>query len=336
MITFVNEDLFNFSVSEETSKMNPSQTFFKMKVFTTSKLVRNNEASIQNNVEPYAPVAREIVSIIAPTQDFNLYNHSVNVSPHNSNYVTIKSHHKGATNYDRNYFLIAIPFSGAMKPIPQSRDYSIYKGVVASSCRPFWFNGAKFRKILYLVIEPNTNAFFNVSGGKKPGIAITVEAVSNYRDRQDGGKEKANKFTQTVTLRYDSTLPEGAYPIVATYEQHKEDYDHPLRMDRHDQPLWVVHDAPQFNGQKKPYSPKPFGGKPQGDRMNKPYNKDNAQKPYHKENPQKTNTKPVAAKATSEKEGPDAIETMIAASGMRDTSKMYRQAQYDRKKKKKR
>lgn len=332
MITFVNEDLFNFSVSEETSKMNPSQTFFKMKVFTTSKLVRNNESSIQNNVEPYVPVAREIVSIIAPSQDFNLYNHSINVSPHNSNYVTIKSHHKGATNYDRNYFLVAIPFSGAMKPIPQSRDYSIYKGVVASSCRPFWFNGAKFRKILYLVIEPNSNAFFNVTEGKKPGITITVEAVSNYRDRQDGGKEKANKFTQTITLRYDSTLPEGTYPIVATYEQNKEDYDHPLRMDRHDQPLWVTHNAPQFNGQKKPYearkpyTPKPFGSKPQGDRPNKPYHKDNTPKP---------NNKPVA-QSTTEKEGPDAIESMIAASGMRDTSKMYRQAQYDRKKKKKR
>lgn len=330
MITFVNEELFNFAISKEISRANPDQTFFKMKVFTSSKIVRSNEMSIQNTAEPYIPVSKEIVSIIAPTEDFNHYNHSLNVNPTNPNYVTLKSHHKNPGNYDRNYFLIAIPFSGAMKPIPQSRDYSIYKGVIATSCRPFWFNGAKFRKVLYLLVEPNVNAFFNFDGQRKPAIEIVVNAVTNYRDRQDGGKEKSTRHLQSVTIQYDSTVPQGEYPIVATYTQHKEEYNHSLQIERYNTPMWVTTQAPNTPrkpyGDKKPYDPqmqqrRPYTPRPQQD---KPQYRNDTPKPAYKK---PTPTAPV-------KPEQDVLEDMIASSGMRDTTKMYRQNQYDRKKKK--
>lgn len=239
MLNIVNEELMAYSTITTFEK---GKEYTKIKVATSNKLQQyenddrynknrdenppqkksgaNTRASIVSNIDKLKPINREIIRISAPLKnigDFAGQNPesrsvefdlpmSINVNSTNKYQpnVEVRCHAQGD---DRaNLYVVAFPFNGMIKPIPENPQYRIYKGLIASSAKPFFFNNRKYRKVLYLVIEINKNLFKPDHKYHTDKIEIVLESFGLFNDRETGEK-KTNCETFTLAI----TSAEGDY-----------------------------------------------------------------------------------------------------------------------------
>ena len=285
MLKIVNEELMSYSTIDMVVK---GKEYTKIKVATSNKLQqyendsRSNRAggkftdtktdakstasskvNIVSNVDQLKPINREIIRISAPLKnigDFNAQPNesksvefdlpmSINVTSNGRQQnVEVRCHEQGD---DRaNLFVIAFPFNGMIKPIPQNPQYRIYKGLIASSAKPFFFNNRKYRKVLYLVVEINKNLFNNDHKYHTDEIAIQLESYSLFKDKES----EAQKTTcETFIMRIFSE--NGDYSTHWDYNV----ADEAIMMSvEPGQQLWTTFDASSF---KKNNDSKSFGKK---------------------------------------------------------------------------
>ena len=222
MLNIVNEELMSYSTFKTEEK---GKSYTKIKVATSNKLQQyeNDSRYNRNNVEAptklkagpsnrivsngnaLKPINREIIRISAPlkniedfenqsietrTVDFELPM-SINISANNRYQprVEVRCHEQGD---DRaNLYVVAFPFNGMIKPIPENPQYRIYKGLIAASVKPFFFNNRKYRKVLYLIIEINKNLFNPDHKYHTDEISIPLESYALFDD-EETGKKKTN------------------------------------------------------------------------------------------------------------------------------------------------
>ena len=189
MLKFINEELFSFQTVQEFDKKNKRE-YTKIKVVSSNKIQqyereikkRERYASIDNrkrqdftsHVDKLIPLNREILKISAPLKKIENailesslnckmvdFNSPMSININNANIfqplVDVRCHNRGEDN--ANLYIIAFPFNGMIKPIKESPLFRIYKGLIAASAKPFFFNNRKYRKVLYLVVEINKRLF---------------------------------------------------------------------------------------------------------------------------------------------------------------------------------
>ena len=267
MLNIINEELMAYSTINTTEK---GKSYTKIKVATSNKLQqyendirynRNNEeqkepskkvktgATIVSNTDELKPINREIIRISAPlknigdfisqeednrTLDFDLPM-SINVDATNKYQpkVEVRCHEQGD---DRaNLYVIAFPFNGMIKPIQENPQYRIYRGLIASSAKPFFFNNRKYRKVLYLVVEINKNLFKPDHKYHTDKIDIQLESYALFTDRETGEKK-----TNCETFRLSIVSAEGNYETSWYYNV----VDEPIMMVvEPGQQLWVTYDV---------------------------------------------------------------------------------------------
>ena len=232
MLKLINEELMAYSTITTTEK---GKTYTKIKVATSNKLQqyendsrynRNNReekqnvpkktkpgASIVSNIDSLKPINREIIRISAPLKnigdfmaqdetsreiDFDLpMSIKVDASNKYQPHVEVRCHEQGD---DRaNLYVLAFPFNGMIKPIPENPQYRIYRGLIASSAKPFFFNNRKYRKVLYLVVEINKNLFNKDHKYHTDKIDIQIESYALFTDRETEDK-KTNCETFTLSI----------------------------------------------------------------------------------------------------------------------------------------
>ena len=233
MLKIVNEELMAYSTIDVLVK---GQEYTKIKVATSNKLQQyendsrfnratgkdntdkstNSDAaskkvSIVSNVDQLKPINREIIRISAPLKtigDFSAQPNetksvefdlpmTLNVANNGRQQnVEVRCHAEGDDK--TNLYVVAFPFNGMIKPIPLNPQYRIYKGLIASSAKPFFFNNRKYRKVLYLVIEINKNLFKPDHKYHTDEIGIQLESYSLFTDNET----KEQKTTcETFLLR---------------------------------------------------------------------------------------------------------------------------------------
>ena len=285
MLNIVNEELMSYStiVTEEKGK-----NYTKIKVASSNKLQQYENDQRHNNYnqrrdfnknkndlnsriksrnDVLKPINREIIRISAPLKNIDEFiskpNDSrevnfelpmslyINSGNRNHPTVEVRCHEQGD---DRaNLYVVAFPFNGMIKPIPEDPRYRIYKGLIATSIKPFFYNNRKYRKVLYLVIEINKNLFKDDHKYHTNEIKIELESYALFDD-QETNEKKTNY--ENFTLRIIS--PNGDY--ISSW-----DYDvinKPVMMNAEPgQPLWVTYEGskkqvntkrPSNNNNKKP------------------------------------------------------------------------------------
>ena len=171
------------------------------------------KVNITSKVDALKPINREIIRISAPLKNIGDFESqpdesksvefdlpmSVNVNSSNKYQplVEVRCHEQGD---DRaNMYIVAFPFNGMIKPIPENPQYRIYKGLIASSAKPFFFNNRKYRKVLYLVIEVNKNLFKPDHKYHTDKIELSLESFALFDDRETGEKKtNCEKFTLRI------------------------------------------------------------------------------------------------------------------------------------------
>lgn len=222
MVNIVNEDLYSFNVrSILDKKTNLSKD--ELTVGTSNKLVRytnrtrypnqnQEEVNTHNGMDSSElPKLKASIRVIAkilssggefikdqikhPTELY-IYkdpNRSGRVEPQ----ISIRCYDLDKENRN-TVFLVAFPFNGMIQQIPQTNEYKIHKGLISTSARPFYFNGRKYRKILYLVIEPEMKYLNPNFNKKKEKIDITFESFAIYKNKEQQEVTNHEKFTISV------------------------------------------------------------------------------------------------------------------------------------------
>lgn len=214
----------------ETQDMYNGKHYIKIRITTSNKImqyesvlkkkshqeddrptVATKENRVVSRIDPLIPLNREIIRISAPLKDLNEFltskssvkdvefnsPMSINVQTKYQPQVEVRCHESGE---DRaNIFVVAFPFNGMIKPIPENPQYRIYKGLIATSAKSFFYNGRKYRKVLYLIIEVNKNLFNESHKYHTDKIDISLESYALFNDRETG-EQKTNieKYTLTV------------------------------------------------------------------------------------------------------------------------------------------
>lgn len=297
MLNIINEELMSYSTVDIVDK---GKSYTKIRVATSNKLQQYENDSrysrykdekqdnqtkpksttspsvkIESKVEALKPINREIIRISAPYKtigdfiaqpvesksvDFDLPM-SININSSNEFQpkVEVRCHEKGD---DRaNLYIVAFPFNGMIKPIPENPQYRIYKGLIASSAKPFFFNNRKYRKVLYLVIEINKNLFNEDHKYHTDEIVLNLESYALFTDRETN-EQKTN--CEVFNLRILS--PNGSYVTNWEYSTVNEAV---IMTADPGQKLWVTYDMNSHKQNKPEYN----------NTQRKPSN--NAQKPMH-------------------------------------------------------
>lgn len=250
MLTLINEDLMSFATTEMVDRKT-GRSYTKIQVMTSNKLQQyedrinakqyggakrrpTTKSTAPNRIESHSDsllsINREILRISAPianaspndSSDTN-YDRiidfecpmSINITYQNrfQPQVDIRCHTHGE---DRaNVYVIAFPFNGMIRPLEENPCYRIYKGLIASSAKPFFFNNRKYRKVLYLIIEVNKNLYREDHPHHKDTVEIDLESFALFDDRENPGKRKTNYEKCRLTfLPQGNYIPEWTYNVI--------------------------------------------------------------------------------------------------------------------------
>ncbi len=252
MLTLLNEELYSFETIFGTDRVTSKETC-KISISTSNKIVRYARGSNPKNQNYHKPpmrkdgvdlssspqietTTREILSVFTPSSDPTNWKGlpiSLRVGESLGGQPNVSVRCLGDGNPNKaNIYVLAFPFNGLIKPIPEDPKYHIYKGVISTSVRPFFFNGRRYRKVLYLVIEPHMALFNADHSHHTNSIPITLESYALFKDRETG-EDKTNHETYTFTV-VDS---EGMY----TEKWENETLDEAVVIETsQNTPLWTV------------------------------------------------------------------------------------------------
>lgn len=361
MLTFVNEELFSYATKHEVNAQTKKE-ILQLSVSTSNYLVtyakgskmdkyhnpqqdqkinKNHDIDMRDNPS-IVPINREILSVnyVSDDQASNpsqLMNQptSLKVTENNRGIpqVSVRCLKDNSENKS-DIYVVAFPFNGMILPIPEDPTYRIYKGMIMSSVRPFYFKGRRYRKILYLVVEPHRALFNQNHKYHTDTINLKLESYAIYKDK-DTGDEKTNHETFHLDMMQNSCNYGWEYEIM----------DEAFRIEAvPDKPLWVTFKFTQKDSNKNQShrqntqnqdSDNPFSG-----RTPNPAKKKNGQKNgYVEGNTYVTTNKngirkevPIRNNSFKKNDKKD-LDSMMQNSGMFDEDKFDRTNRYDRKKK---
>ena len=361
MLTFVNEELFSYATKHQVNAQTKKE-ILQLSVSTSNYLVtyakgskmdkyhnpqqdqkinKNHDIDMRDNPS-IVPINREILSVnyVSDDQASNpsqLMNQptSLKVTENNRGIpqVSVRCLKDNSENKS-DIYVVAFPFNGMILPIPEDPTYRIYKGMIMSSVRPFYFKGRRYRKILYLVVEPHRALFNQNHKYHTDTISLKLESYAIYKDK-DTGDEKTNHETFHLDMMQNSCNYGWEYEIM----------DEAFRIEAvPDKPLWVTFKFTQKDSNKNQShrqnpqnqdSDNPFSG-----RTPNPAKKKNGQKNgYVEGNTYVTTNKngirkevPIRNNSFKKNDKKD-LDSMMQNSGMFDEDKFDRTNRYDRKKK---
>ena len=361
MLTFVNEELFSYATKHEVNAQTKKE-ILQLSVSTSNYLVtyakgskmdkyhnpqqdqkinKNHDIDMRDNPS-IVPINREILSVnyVSDDQASNpsqLMNQptSLKVTENNRGIpqVSVRCLKDNSENKS-DIYVVAFPFNGMILPIPEDPTYRIYKGMIMSSVRPFYFKGRRYRKILYLVVEPHRALFNQNHKYHTDTISLKLESYAIYKDK-DTGDEKTNHESFHLDMMQNSCNYGWEYEIM----------DEAFRIEAvPDKPLWVTFKFTQKDSNKNQShrqnpqnqdSDNPFSG-----RTPNPAKKKNGQKNgYVEGNTYVTTNKngirkevPIRNNSFKKNDKKD-LDSMMQNSGMFDEDKFDRTNRYDRKKK---
>lgn len=252
MLNFINEGLFSFQT--KTGKDRQGNPVTQLVVATSNYLVTyvkgskmdkyrnpkdpkniNKKHDIDMRDNPsIEPINREILNINFATPEIIDNPALMSTQPTS---IKVLYNTKGtpsvsvrcAEQNKSSLYVIAFPFNGMLLPIPEDPKYRIYKGMISPSVRPFYYNGRRYRKILYLVIEPHSALFNPTHKYHVDDIPIKLESYAIYKDRETG-EEKTNHETLNFVIDVHGASSQWEY----------ETMDEAYRIDPSmDSALWV-------------------------------------------------------------------------------------------------
>lgn len=254
MLNFINEELFSYNAKTEKNSQT-GKDILQLSVATSNFLVAyakgskmdkyhnpqedqkiNKKHDIDMRDNPKVePINREIININYVSDDqlkdpslLMTQATSLKVTENNRGIPMVSARCLRADSPNRsNLFVVAFPFNGMITPIAEDPRYRIYKGMIMSSVRPFYFRNRRYRKILYLVIEPHMALFDQNHKHHTDNIDIKLESFAIYKDRESGD-EKTNHETFILHITDKISTSDWEYETMNEAKHIEPDPSKPL------------------------------------------------------------------------------------------------------------
>ncbi len=195
MINIVNKELFDFKDFIREADQG-REKLHQLDIFTTpqaTKFSSSNSKIVSNS--------RQLLRLSSQSENYKDYKHSISVRDNANNKRSVLIRANERVRRDANIFLVAFPFNGLVKPIEFSKQYRIYKGYIATSDSfNILFNNRKYKRVLYLIIEPNMNLFTEGHAFETSKIDIDIESVAYSKQ---GGETVSIKETLNISITAD-------------------------------------------------------------------------------------------------------------------------------------
>jgi hypothetical protein len=225
MLKLINEELLNFKYSKSKDAHSDKNV---ITILSGESIIRSD-----NITHKLSPLNKDIIKInTRNTKDYYNDPMSIKVYTNERNIPQVEVNVLG-NNFDNrtNLYIVAFPFNGYVKKIPEDPKYRIYKGVLAYSMKPFTFNDKSYKKVLYLVIEPNLNLFSPDHKYHTDTIPIVLESYNDIYGEDDKIKTVHETFNLVLTDK------DGAYSTV----WEKEEFDEKITLEQDEEaPLWTT------------------------------------------------------------------------------------------------
>ena len=246
MIKLINESLFR-QKTESREKRDGEGKYF---LTTFKSAVKTPNPNLKGGLS-----ARNIVSVMHTEEgNFNQQNTKVDAFLGKGSNTMLRLS-QGDNQYDTTVYLLAIPYSGIMVPIPEAKELRIYRGVtVRAAKRTIEFQDKKYNKIAFLVLVINPNVFNEKSKYYKDHLDFSVETF-NLEDTGDGDEKKTVKTTVTVTFYPDKD------PEYASESQEVEAIDPDMYKGQKVFPLYTINPDDKKESKDKGESEKPVNTK---------------------------------------------------------------------------
>jgi len=181
MINVVNNELFKF----ETQKCDSEHgEYFKT-------LILSSITSINSEIPS------RIVTVTSSSQNYNDNKTAVAVRLTGNNNVNVLVKSNERNKYNSDVFLVAFPFNGIAAPILESKAFRIHKGtIVVSDKKNIPFRGTTYKKILYLVVEPNMHLFDSTNRIKPSEIDFSLTSYNLFT----GSDKKTVTIKETMKI----------------------------------------------------------------------------------------------------------------------------------------
>lgn len=240
MLTFINEELFSFLPKVEKNPQTGKE-IMQLQVATSNFLVtyakgskmdkysnlkepmvinKNHDIDMRDNPK-IVPINRDILTV-------NYVNEHLQKNPtmlsEQATSLKVTDNTRGVPTVavrclqenspnKSDLYVIAFPFNGMILPIPEDPHYRIYKGMIIPSVRPFYYNGRRYRKILYLVVEPHRALFDPNHKYHTDSILVKLDSFAIYKDRETN-EEKTNHETLSIKIEPDGSCHNWEYEIL--------------------------------------------------------------------------------------------------------------------------
>ena len=196
MIKFINEELFSFYL--ENCQNETYGEFVKLSIQSSRSIVKSEKG--KGNV----PNTRIFARLVSPDKDYLKYNLSVSTKYNENDNAQVLFKCSPDGKNDNLIYLIAFPFNGIIKPIPESSEYRILKGMISSSEQySVVYEGKRYKKVLYLILSPKKSLFDN---SPETVIPFSVESYSYYKD--DAGEVSTVRETLNLDIYSDRSETE--------------------------------------------------------------------------------------------------------------------------------
>ena len=186
MLKIINEELFSFYL--ENCNDEAHGDFVKLSIQTSKSIVKESE----NKDGMYIPSVRTFARLISPDKEYSKYNLAVSSKQLENDSAQILFKCTPDIKNDNLICLVAFPFNGIIKPIPESKNYRILKGMISSSEQySVIYKNKKYKKVLYLILSLKKSVLENQP---EAYIPFSAESYAYYKD----GKGEVSTIRETL------------------------------------------------------------------------------------------------------------------------------------------
>lgn len=195
MITFINEDLLKFEDVEKNLKNGSIEHVIS--ISSATNIVQKTPDKVDGekmyNKKVIIPIA-DIVSKDSNYQTEKLRFVSIKRA-HNDNLKIIAD---SKTPFDSHFIVIAFPYNGTLKPLPEKMPFRIVRGIIAHShYYTIKYNGKKYNKCLYMVIVPNMKMLEEENPSRRDTLYFKIDAFNPIKEN---GEITSKSLQQTLSI----------------------------------------------------------------------------------------------------------------------------------------
>lgn len=199
MITLVHPELFNMEKSETENKFHQKQ--YKTSYTSKGNFLRPKEDKETPGKKYNKNLTFPVMDVLCEAEDPNAFPMILKTVKAKDGKINIEGIANADVKHDTHAICIAFPYKGLLKPFPEKMPFRVAKGFIAQSdYATIKFGKTKYRKVLYLILIPNTAILAPDHPYHKDELYFNIDTYSTVKKEDGSTPEKSLLHRLTISI----------------------------------------------------------------------------------------------------------------------------------------